>query len=103
MKRRFDDYLFVLPSGAGAHGTDPDLLRSIAERRCWAGWLLRCRDQRPANDDPHARRVVVVTPLGMVGAPTGALAAALARASAREGREYVLATPTPPLADERRS
>ena len=29
----FDTYLFVLPSGAGGHGTDPDLLRSMAVRR----------------------------------------------------------------------
>ena len=89
----FDTYLFVLPSGAGGHGTDPDLLRSVAVRRGWEGWLLGCRDQRPANDAPETRRVVVATALGMVGVPTGALASALARAGKREGCEYVLAAP----------
>jgi hypothetical protein len=90
---RFDNHLFVLPSGAGGHGADPDLLRAIALQRGWEGWLVGCREQRAANDDPHARRVVVATPLCMVGVPPGALADALARAGAREGCEYVLAAP----------
>jgi hypothetical protein len=86
----FDDYMFVLPSGAGGHGVDPDRLRSAAELQLLEGWLLGCRDRRPANDDPHRRRVVVVTPLGAVGTPGGTLAAALARAGARDGCAYVL-------------
>jgi hypothetical protein len=87
----FDGYLLVLPSGAGRHGADLDLPRSIAEQRCWQGWLLGCRDHRPANDAPRPRpRVVAVTPVGTVGKPLGTLAAALARAGARHGCTYLL-------------
>jgi hypothetical protein len=89
--KAFTDYMFVLPSGAAGHGTDPDRMRSTAELLIWQGWLLGCRNQPPADDAPRARRrVVVVTPLGTVGAPVGTLAAALARAGAREGCVYAL-------------
>jgi hypothetical protein len=83
--KAFTGYMFVLPSGAGGYGADPERLRSAAELECWEGWLLGCRDHpRPR------RRVVVVTPLGMVGTPDGTLVAALARAGARDGCDYVL-------------
>jgi hypothetical protein len=62
----------------------------VAVLQGWNGWLLGCRDRRPANDDPHARRAVVVTPLGTVGAPAGAPTAALAKAGTREGVVYVI-------------
>jgi hypothetical protein len=86
----FDDYLFVLPNGDGGHGDDPDYLCAVAALGGWQGWLLGYRDRRPANDDPRARRVAVVTPLGVVGTPTGTLAAALAKAGAREGCTFIL-------------
>ena len=82
--KRFDGYLFVLPSGACGHGVDPERLRSAAELQCYEGWILGCRDH------PRPRRpVVVVTLLGMVGTPGGTLAEALARAGARDGCAYV--------------
>jgi hypothetical protein len=86
----FDGYLFVLPNGAGGHGRYPDRLRAAAELQALEGWLLGCREG-PRPGGRRGRRVVVVTPLGTVGAPVGTLAAALAAAGAREGCTYVLA------------
>jgi hypothetical protein len=107
--KSFDSFMFLLPDGTDGHGGDLDHLRRAAELEamegCMArqsgcvlipiaaqqGWLLGLRDQRPANDAPCPRRpVVVVTPLGTVGAPVGVLAVALARASDREGLTYLI-------------
>jgi hypothetical protein len=103
--RGVDRYLFLLPDGDGGHDAEPDRLFGAAVLQGWRGWLLGCRDQRPANDDPDARRVVVVTPLGMVGDPVGTLAGALARAGVREGCIYVLFArdAVPPAVDPRLS
>jgi hypothetical protein len=84
-----DGYLFVLPSGARRHGVDPERLRSAAELQCFEGWILGCREG-PRPGGARSRRRVLVTPLGTVGAPVGTLAAALARAGAREGCTYFL-------------
>jgi hypothetical protein len=86
----FDGYRFLMPSGDGGHGDDPDRLCAAAALQGLDGWLLGCRDRRPANDDPHALGVVVVTPLGVVGTPAGTLEAAVAKAGAREGCVYVI-------------
>ena len=88
--KAFDGYLFLLPDGDGGHGGDPDHLCAAAVLQGWQGWLLGCRDRRPANDDPRARRAVEATPLGIVGTPVGTLADALARAGAREGCVFIL-------------
>jgi hypothetical protein len=87
--KAFDSYLFVLPNGGGTHGAHPDRLRSAAELHCYEGWLLGCRE-RPAADPRPRRRVVVVTPLGIVGAPIGTLTGALAAAGARHGCTYLI-------------
>jgi hypothetical protein len=87
----FDGYLFLLPSGAGGHGDDADRLRALAAFNGYEDWLLGCRDAQRAGGR-HARRRVVVTPLGAVGAPGGTLAAALAAAGALDGCDYVMAT-----------
>ena len=89
--KAFDGSMLLLPDGTAGHGADLDHLRRAAELEAMEGWLLGLRDQRPANDAPRPRRpVVMVTPLGAVGAPVGVLAAALARASAREGAIYII-------------
>jgi hypothetical protein len=97
--KAFDGYIFLLPNGHRGHGADPDRLRLAAELQAWEGWLVGCRDQRPANGALRPRRrVAVVTLLGTVGAPVGTLAAALAAAGAREGCNYILSA----IDDERR-
>jgi hypothetical protein len=85
----FDTYLLLLPSGAGGHARAADDLRTVAERHGYDGWLLGCRDAGPRG----GRRRVVVTPLEVVGAPAGEVAAALALAGARLGVDYTLAPP----------
>jgi hypothetical protein len=87
--KSFDDYLFLLPGGAGGHGVDPERLRSAAELQCYEGWILGCREG-PRPGGARSRRRVLVTPLGTVSAPVGTLTAALARAGAREGCTYFL-------------
>ncbi len=67
----FDGYLFLLPTGAGGHGDDPDRLRSAAELQVDEGWLLGCRDELPGGTVAHTRQRVAVTPLGTAGRPVG--------------------------------
>ena len=89
--KSFDSYMLLLPDGTAGHGADLDHLRRAAELEAMEGWLVGLRDQRPANEAPRPRRpVVVVTPLGAVGAPVGSLAVALEAASTREGTDYLI-------------
>jgi hypothetical protein len=77
----FDTYLILLPSGAGGHSPDADRLRVAAELHGYDGWLLGCRD----HGRRRGRRRVVVTPLEVLGTPSGAICAALAAAGALRG------------------
>jgi hypothetical protein len=84
--KAYATYLLLLPSGAGGHAREPQRLRAVAERHHYHGWLLGCRDRGLR----HGRRRIAVTPLEVLGAPSGTIGAALAAAGARRGVEYVL-------------
>jgi hypothetical protein len=84
--RAFDSSLLLLPSGAGGHDRDAGRLRSLAELHGYGGWLLGCREMGLR----HGRRRVGVTPLMMLGTPSGTIGAALASAGVLYGCDYVL-------------
>jgi hypothetical protein len=85
----FDTYLFLLPSGVGGHDRGADRLRLLAELHGYDGWLLGCRD----NGLRTGRRQIMVTPLEVLGTPSGTIGAALTAAAARHGCDYALASP----------
>jgi hypothetical protein len=93
--KSFDDYLFVLPGGAGGHGGDPDHLCAGAVLQGWDGWLLGCRYRCDRRGAARGRLRVLVTPLGAVGTPAGALAAALVATGALDGCDYLLSADGP--------
>jgi hypothetical protein len=84
--KAYATYMLLLPSGAGGHAREPQCLRAVAERHRYHGWLLGCRDRGLR----HGRWRIAVTPLAVLGAPSGALGAALAAAGARRGVDYLL-------------
>jgi hypothetical protein len=84
--RAFDSYLLLLPSGAGGHARDAGRLRLVAELHGYNGWLLGCREMGLR----HGRRRVGVTPLMMLGTPSGTIGTALTSAGVLHGCEYVL-------------
>ena len=85
----FDTYLLLLPSGAGGHASDDVRLRVVATTHGYDGWLLGCRYAGMS----HGRQRMLVTPLEVLGAPVGEIGAALTKAGALHGAEYVLAMP----------
>jgi hypothetical protein len=82
----FETYLLLLPSGAGGHDRDAERLRIIAELHGYDGWLLGCREVGPRR----GRRQIMVTPLEVLGTPSGAIGAGLAAAGGLHGCVYVL-------------
>jgi hypothetical protein len=84
----FDDYLLLLPSGAGGHDRHAERLRAIAELHGYDGWLLGCRDKGWRHG---RRRQIMVTPLAVLRPPAGTIGAALAAAGGLHGCVYVLA------------
>jgi hypothetical protein len=86
MAKAYATYMLLLPSGAGGHAREPQRLRTVAELHHYAGWLLGCRDRGLR----HGRRQIEVTPLEVLGTPSGAISAALAAATALRGVDYVL-------------
>jgi len=87
--KAFDSYLLLLPSGAGGHAREGERLRVTAELHHYDGWLLGCRD----HGLRRGQRRVVVTPLEVLGTPSGTVVAALVAAGALRGVDYALAPP----------
>ena len=78
----------------GADGADvakPRRTPLVAELHGYDGWLLGCRD----GGLRQGRRQITVTPLEVLGTPSGTIGTALMAASALRCEDYVLAGDAP--------
>jgi hypothetical protein len=79
------------PKRRRGHDRDAGRLRLVAELHGDDGWLLGCRE----GNLRHGRRQIMVTPLEVLGTPSGTVDAALPAATARRCPDYVLAGDRP--------